>query len=762
MPGGRMSRTTTSTTSTKTSTISGSTSAIYLSPSKKRRTNDTAVVTNTLSEAVTPSGVEGRSAEDHPVASSGASAAEIYRWTFTKAAVASCFVNDIFNMRESGIRDLEYFWLGGIPCRTVRIVGLVVGVQVWEKRTVYTIDDGTAVVECAHAHAQTIPLGPINPKTNGKTSSKASRKPSGPSLADYLPPARTTVTSEATIVKRMALEPPPTPKPIARVGQSVRIIGRVVIRHGTRSLLVDEISRCASFSDEPAHWLAVSELHRTIYYPAKEPPAFIPPLLPSTSSNSTFLPNIPGYPGSPSRHTDTRHLREPGTPASVQSSQASTNTSPSTTVSGSSPTSDTNGKPQSPIRLRHPARLHTRDLTVHTLRIYIKHYMDNAPPLSRRHRRSSSTRSVSPSPSPRPSQTWRSAQETPTKIRRSRSTLGTDATPRCSRFRSSAQAVLPSAPTESDSEDEDEDKDSKEPMEDSDQVYGYTLSHLRRVSELALLAKRVVHAEAHRRTKEERRKAKAAAGHNQGRVQEKSTSASSAKPDNALPSDSDQKAFAAATKRLFRQAIRTLFQDGSIVLWDGPVRPLPAPALDPLLPSSFASALWKANTSASTSMGTSTSTSKSLSKSSKSFPSYDEWDEDAPLSEPAPSEEAYVPLTPTYFSRVLERAISRIMEEASHTSPTAAAVADSDATPKPASKARPKPMSLIERMRAQETETGSRVNAGPTAAELLAWLRNSDERWARVGLWSVEEALEWGRREGRVWCVGKGRWEVCG
>ncbi|KAI0763019.1 hypothetical protein BD413DRAFT_495293 [Trametes elegans] len=181
-----------------------------------------------------------------------------------------------------------------------------------------------------------------------------------------------------------------------------------------------------------------------------------------------------------------------------------------------------------------------------------------------------------------------------------------------------------------------------------------------------------------------------------------------------------------------------------------PVRPPPPPALDPLIPSSFSSALWKANSSTG-SMSASTSVPMSTSRSSRSFPTYDEWDDsDAPLSEPAPGEEAYVPLTPAYFARVLERAILRITAAAA-----AAAPADSGAAPR---------RSLIDRLRAQDAGMGAGAGPppGPTAAELLAWLRSSDERWARVGLWSVEEALEWGRGQGRLWCVGKGRWEVCG
>ena len=36
--------------------------------------------------------------------------------------------------------DMEYFWLGRIPCRTVELVGVLVGIQVYEQRIVYACE----------------------------------------------------------------------------------------------------------------------------------------------------------------------------------------------------------------------------------------------------------------------------------------------------------------------------------------------------------------------------------------------------------------------------------------------------------------------------------------------------------------------------------------------------------------------------------------------------------------------------------------------
>ncbi|KAI0754434.1 hypothetical protein C8Q80DRAFT_1139061 [Daedaleopsis nitida] len=695
----------TATTRNAPSTTISRASSILLSPSKRRRLDNDGSFKPTRDHS---SIHDERPLQDEVKPSS----TDILKWTFTKAAIAPCFVRDVFQMKESGTRDMEYFWLGRIPCRTVHIIGLVVGVQVWEKRTVYTIDDGTAVIDCAIAHAQMKPTSPTKPHNKATSPTKGPTKPGGPSFADYSLSARKAPAIPTnTILKRKSNEPPPPPKPVASVGQSARIVGRVVSRYDSRLVLVDEISRCASYNDEASHCVNVAELHRTSYYPPDAMPPFVPPLPPKPNASASQYPSS-SRPSSPSKRGVTQ---EPSTPASIRSAAPSTTTSPGTSVGTASPTSTTGEEPKVP-RLRHPSRLHTRDLTANTFRIYVKHYMDNAPPPART-RRGHHTRSESPSPTPRMSQ-----RRTPEALTETDRTA-VDSTPRPSRSFRLAVDRTPRASLGPSVESEDEDEDDL--LEDDGQMYGYTLSHLRRVPELGLLARRVIKADSHRRAKEERKKAKPR------------ESGSKPIPTAATPSSHKlgDSPTGPAVKRLFRQAIRTLFSEGDIVLWSGPVRPLPDPALEPTIPASCA--LWKANSSIASAM------------SSRSGISYEEWDDDEVLSDPTPGEEAYVPLTPAYFSRVLEGAIRAVMAETSKAG---------DATPK--AKASRTGTSLIERLRAHEKTVGP--PPGPTKDELLAWLRNSDERWERVGEWTVEEGLMWGKREGRLWCVGKGRWEVCG
>ncbi|KAM5530283.1 hypothetical protein V8D89_014712 [Ganoderma adspersum] len=709
----------------QTRTAISRSSSILLSPSKRRKLDDDEFKQQSSKR-------EGRNVPVPTENSEKAlpTPAELYRWSFTRAAITACFVRDVFDMKASGFRDMEFFWLGRMPCRTVRLIGLLVGVTVWDRRTVYTIDDGTAVLDCTFAHTQAAPPSPVKPKLKTAAPAHDSTKRSGASYSDYLLSARKVPV--ATSVPPRRAEPPPPPKPVARVGQTVRVVGRAVSRHDTRILLVDEISPCASYNDEPNHWLTVSDLHRTTYYPSEALPPFVPPPLPTGLANQSH-----SLPASSSKRAATQ---EPTTPASVRFTAPSAMTSPSTSVATSSPASTTAGDVKR-IRLRHPSRLHTRDLTTNTFRIYVKHYMDNAPPPPRRRR--SEARSVSPSPTPRPSRSWKEDEDTPTKTRGTKRAAAADATPCPSRRRRLEENHTPRASqiheTESNGDSESEAEDDPE---GDDCMYGFTLSHLRRVPELSLLARRVVAADAHRREKEERKKAREQASQPKGKGKAPTTSSSSSS-SHAMETRGPT---GPAVKKLFKQAIRTLFQEGDIVLWSGPVLPLPAPSLDPMLPAPSASQLWRANTSTSTTSSAISSTSTS----SRSQPSYEEWDDEV-LSDPQPNEEAYVPLTPAYFSRVLEDAIRHMVRERM----TKVKGPGGDVTPRATSR------SIIERLREQEKERGAGPPPGPTKEELLTWLRNSDERWARVGEWTVQEALNWGRKEGRLWCIGKGRWEVC-
>lgn len=237
---------------------------------------------------------------------------------------------------------------------------------------------------------------------------------------------------------------------------------------------------------------------------------------------------------------------------------------------------------------------------------------------------------------------------------------------------------------------------------------GLTMSYLRRVPELADMARRVVKAEAKRRAREERHRTQAQG--KEGKAATTTTSSSSSRGKQQQP----EHALGPTMKRLFQVAIIKLYEEGSVVLFDGPARPLPD--VDTI---SETSRLWKANSSTASADSTVFSSVSSISVS---------FDEDpGEISDPPPScaqEEAYISLTPAHLAPYVENAIRSIM---------ARAPKSKTATPPP----------------------------GPTKEEITAFLKRADGRWERVGEWVVGDALDVLRNEDRIWCIGRGRWELC-
>ena len=176
------------------------------------------------------------------------------------------------------------------------------------------------------------------------------------------------------------------------------------------------------------------------------------------------------------------------------------------------------------------------------------------------------------------------------------------------------------------------DSEAKEPR-----LEGYTLSYLRRVPELSLLATRVVQAVAKRRQREERKRLKEA-----GVISPSKPPA----PPPPIPADK----FAGKMKRLFQWAVIQLLREGCIIIWDGPVRRFP----NSRSTLTDMSRLWKTCTNPH---GDSTIFSTSLPDSSIDNDSLSGY-----LSDPQPNEESYVSLTPAYLAPHVERAVKVLVE----------------------------------------------------------------------------------------------------
>lgn len=147
------------------------------------------------------------------------------------------------------------------------IVGIVVGVNVFEKRTVYTgtvrlllvvwyslvkVDDGTGVVDCSHrAVGSCAPNSSVKPSASPQKlklkhpSSQVTKDIPNPSysLFAFKPPCSTNTTDDPFINVPPTLakyQPAALPKRIF-VGAFVRVQGRVSKLHHGRQIVVQDI-----------------------------------------------------------------------------------------------------------------------------------------------------------------------------------------------------------------------------------------------------------------------------------------------------------------------------------------------------------------------------------------------------------------------------------------------------------------------------------------------------------------------------------------
>ncbi|KAF8587019.1 hypothetical protein K439DRAFT_1659338 [Ramaria rubella] len=573
---------------------------------------------------------------------------QLWKWCLRADAVAQCYIRDVMQLVESpgvGIDSDAFWWLGTVPCRSVKFVGMLVGAVVYEKRTIYTVDDGTDVVQCVHPHAQSS-KNKAKPQSKQKESGAAGKQSQSPSVLE-------------------------DPKACYEVGDILRVTGRVEAWRDRRQIVVNEIELCRA-SEEPRHWTATARLHRTYY----SQPFIIPPLPP------------PPVPRTPVKSALNK-------PTVAPPSTASTVLTPSTTASHSSIHSTAE---KGRIRLRHPSHLRSRDLIANTFKIYLKNYMDV---LSERSHATSlfdndSTSSVEESPTKRLKRVHNddNAATPRPKARNIRPWEEPNVTPRPSR--SSMKRITPRA-----------DRPSR--------TKGFTLSYLRRVPELADMARRVVEAEQKRRSREARQKQKEAAR--------------AGKTFNA-PKQPPAESPSRKVKRLYTWTLRELHREGSIILHedDAPVWELSAPA-------ELRLGIWKASTRgdiSGISNFTALSTLSTISSIDDSTASLDNGD----ISDPPLREESYIPLTPAMLMAPVITAIQGLMVR------------------------NPRTRSRI----LQENSDAYRGNGsqavGPTAGELREYLSKVDARWENVGEYTIIDALELLKKEGKVYRIGKGRWEL--
>lgn len=244
----------------------------------------------------------------------------------------------------------------------------------------------------------------------------------------------------------------------------------------------------------------------------------------------------------------------------------------------------------------------------------------------------------------------------------------------------------------------------------------YSLSHLRRVPELTMLARRTVRHELKKRTHADK--------------------ASGKKVTSAKPSIKDElQSFRDKMKRLFRFAIVKLHEEGSVIVWPGP------PRFAATQTCAEISMMWNSQVSSDASIFSTSSVSE--------LPADDLLDLES-ISDVDPNEDVYVPATIPFLAGEIESKMrtmrNRLIAKSKHS--------EVDCP-------RLHPNSPPLRPQASESPYCRRCfSQCPKADDILDALKRDDDRWQRIGGMAVEEALVHLKAESKVSEVGDGRWKL--
>ncbi|KAG9003638.1 hypothetical protein FRB94_003027 [Tulasnella sp. JGI-2019a] len=423
-----------------------------------------------------------------------------------------CFIRDVLAMEEAGVKDWpDIFWLGAgkVPVRWVALVGMVVGVQAYEKRVLYTLDDGTDVVDCIYQipklpTPKQLPTPPTSRANSGSSRKGAVPKTApGYSSSKLEKKTRTPYEEAETGWSTLAA----LIRPDIEVGTMVRVTGKVTAWKDGKQIVIESITPCPSSNDEAKHWLLTTQLHKTIY----SKPFMIPVTSSSSSASNMTTPRANRV--RPSQTRAASPYCSPSTPRAIKRQPSQRDHQPSTPpttppkLSLLTSSFDVDNAIHETPRLRHPAKLSSSQLTTNTFRIHVARYLDLAA------RQYTSCRS------------------------------GKD------------KAV------------EDDGDDDKDIM---GMGMGFSLSYLRRVPEIDALGRKVVEAEAKRRAKKEREVRREKEREVKDLRKRASSSIQSHAPRKVAAPSSERTSL--KVKRLLEMTLRTLREDGAIISVEGPGR----------------------------------------------------------------------------------------------------------------------------------------------------------------------------------------------
>ncbi|CAE7128476.1 unnamed protein product [Rhizoctonia solani] len=186
--------------------------------------------------------------DDEPPRPSALTANEVKSYVLRADATALCSAADIHAVPEA-LKDLDVYWLGSVPCRTVHLVGLLTEAIEYESRSIYLVDDGTASITCLKKRPVRMTLEELD---------------------------------RSLFYQSRGFE----------VGDTLSVIGKIECYKGVRQIYVSSIEKCTSPDAESQHLLRVLQQHRNVY----SQPFTIPPLpAPSTPKKAERGSSQPGY-----------------------------------------------------------------------------------------------------------------------------------------------------------------------------------------------------------------------------------------------------------------------------------------------------------------------------------------------------------------------------------------------------------------------------------------------------------------------------------
>ena len=331
---------------------------------------------------------------------------------------------------------------------------------------------------------------------------------------------------------------------------------------------------------------------------------------------------------------------------------------------------------QPPPKLRHPSRLRPSNLTGHAFRIYVKHFISNAS--------ENSIKDESDSDDEDLRGLYKPARVYTSQIlgtMRNPATYENDTTI-LTQIRKKLKRPPLSSPTDR-------------------TCGGFTLSYLRRVPELSLLATRVVK----QRARELDKRAQ--------EVASQSTSESTLSNRHTAYIKLDRASLAAKKKRLFQWAICELMRDGSITLSDGPKWPFRA---EGTYRNPEANMLWKySSMTMDTSLFSNANSSRSVDN------------DELELSDPDPDEESYISTKPELLAPAITNALKALVLA-------------------------PSRRRILKR---------NELIGGSTKEDILEYLKR-DDRWAFIGEWNITETLEYMINVGLAWNPSGDLWLAMG